>query len=282
MRLSMRIANTLVMEKPDIVNIDRGKYGKCNICLQKKKLTWEHVVPQAALFYDDLVLKSIHQQIHGKQIDYRPRISQNGLKLRTVCKECNSKLGRELDPALIDFLKTVKNFGESHRAFNPTISIRCQPNAIIRAVLGHLLASKYHLEFSEFDEIARKIIFDYEQPIPNNFNLFYWAYPYKNIAAYRDVIMLSQRGDFGAVSNFQILKCYPVSFLFTDTDKYENLLSLKSYNSESPEKVNHIPLNLFEKHAPNWPESIGVDNIFVIGQAGASSITGIQKKDLNT
>ena len=270
------------MKKLDIVNIDRGEIGICNICLQKKRLTWEHIVPQAALFYDDLVLTSIHQHIHGNQLKFRPRISQSGLKLRTVCKDCNSKMGRELDPALIHFLKTVKNFGESHLVFNPTILIRCKPNAIIRAVLGHLLASKYHLEFSDFDALARRIIFDYKQPIPNNLNLFYWAYPYKNIAAYRDIIMLSQRGDFGSVTIFQILKCYPVSFLFTDLDNYENLLSLKKFNSVSPEKIESIPLKIFKNYTPNWPESVGVDNILTIGQAGASSIIGTQKKDLNT
>lgn len=270
------------MNKPLKVEIDRGDFGFCNICLRHKKLSWEHVVPQAALFYDELVLTSLKQRIHGKLVDYRQRFSQNGLKLRTVCSGCNSRLGRELDPALIDFLRTVKNYAETKLLYNSVLSINCRPNAIIRAVIGHLIAAKFHVEYSEFDEVGRELLFDYSKPIPDNLNVFYWAYPFKNIGAFRDVIMLSERGNFNSTSVFQILKCYPVSFLVTDVKEYSDLFPLWGFNSMKPTKTAIIPLNLFAHHPPDWPESVDEDNILAVGQAGECSITGMQKKDRYT
>jgi hypothetical protein len=267
------------MDRPIYVNIDRGKHGRCGICLKRKELSWDHILPNKGVHYDELVLHSIHQVVNGELIKFRPRLSQDGLKLRTICRDCNSKLGSRYDHALIEFVDTIKLYGESNIYFQGEKSITCKPNAIIRSILGHLIAAKLEIDFSEYENSMRRHVFNENIPIPESLNVFYWAYPYKNLAVIRDTIMLKQKSQFGEVTGFQIYMFYPVAFLVTDLNQYENLKSLSSFNSLPPEKEAKIKINLNEQKDPYWPFKTD-DDIIVLGQAAHNSILGTERINL--
>lgn len=268
--------------KPNLVKVDRGEFGRCNICLKKKKLSWEHIIPSSAFYYDDIKLKTINQHLHGDQIKYQTRLSQNGVKLRTVCSECNSEIGYRFDRSLIEVLDQVKELGESNRTLPNTVHVKCRPNALIRSLIAHLLAAKIEIDFSVFENVSRKFVCDLDKQIPDSINVFYWAYPYKNVSIIRDVLMLKERGNFQqGVSLFQIFKCYPLAFLVTDLNGYEGLQSLNDYKNMDIEEEINLPVKLFEERAPTWPENTD-NNIITLGQAALNSVTAIQRKDENT
>lgn len=271
------------MIKPVYVNIDRGRVGKCNICLEEKELTWEHIIPEAATFYNELVLFSVNQILNKKAIEFKPRFSQNGIKLRTVCGECNNRIGSLFDTSLIKFFTEFKNQAELKKRHTSKIHIRTEPNSIMRALLGHLLAAKYELDFTDFDKEARNCLFNLEDPIPNSLNFFYWPYPYKNLAIYRDFMMNSQNGNPLDFSIFQIYMVYPISFIVTDLDSYAGLKSLNNFKSNQITDTFEIEVDLMDiKKNPRWPRVVDTSNMLILGQGAVNSIEGTERINIKT
>src|SRR4051812_3967694 len=81
--------------------------GYCNICCLPSKLTWDHVPPQGSTTLRRAETNSLidifrktsdgqrakyHLQ-EGKELPKtRGRITQNGVKFKTLCSVCNNKL----------------------------------------------------------------------------------------------------------------------------------------------------------------------------------------------
>lgn len=114
----------------------------------------------------------------------------------------------------------ANKFLTSKLEFPDIISIETKPNRLIRAVLGHLLATKNEIDDFHFDEKVREIIFDVNKPIPADINVFYWIYPYKLTIIIRDILMPSVRGKYDDFGLFQIFKYYPIAYLVTDKKEY--------------------------------------------------------------
>lgn len=64
----------------------REKIGECTICRQTRQLTWDHIPPQVAGNVDPVMLVSAMTAITGHAQEDRPLISQNGYKVRSICK----------------------------------------------------------------------------------------------------------------------------------------------------------------------------------------------------
>jgi hypothetical protein len=87
--------------------------GYCNICNQQAILTWDHVPPKGSIKLTPVEIRAFLDTIgesdgipveyygdysHRRQFHQR-RFSQNGVKYRSICAECNNKrLGARYDP----------------------------------------------------------------------------------------------------------------------------------------------------------------------------------------
>jgi len=247
-------------------------YGVCRICGKYKKLSDDHVPPQGGVKIESVEIKKAFD-IFSKQIgENKYFISQNGVKFTTLCECCNSRLGREFDTTLNLFSKDICKFLNSKLELLGSYSISTKPNKLIRAVLGHLLASNVTDEISEFDEKVREFLFDETKPIPDDINVFYWIYPYKLTIIIRDILMSAVRGKYDDFGIFQILKYYPIGFLVTNKTSYQNLSSLSIFNSISPNEVRNINIRINELKHWKWPEKIDNGNAILIGETGSKGI----------
>jgi hypothetical protein len=113
----------------------------CNICQQPRKLSDDHVPPQACPTAKSRVISKLLYEMVGDR-SFRPRISQSYVYYKTICSECNNNLGSKYDLALSEFSKKVQSFVESSIALPDLFEVECYPNAILRSILGHLLAAK--------------------------------------------------------------------------------------------------------------------------------------------
>src|SRR6056297_3557589 len=86
-----------------ITKCKREKVSQCNICKKVKALSWDHVPPKGGISLTSVEQETVFQRltINGEKRKYT--ISQNGVKFRTICKECNEKIGSKYDPVLNDF-----------------------------------------------------------------------------------------------------------------------------------------------------------------------------------
>lgn len=247
----------------------REKHGKCNICPNEEKLTYDHVPPK-----NSTVIKVVEQETIFAKLTQKERkinISQNGVKFRTLCSVCNNhRLGIELDPVLNDFSQSIFMFLKSNLFLPKYIEIETRPAALVRAVIGHILAAKIEIDNSEDENLMRRFFLNHIETIPNEINIFYWIYPYEHTVVIRDIAMPSVRGKYKDIGIFSVLKYFPMAFLVTNLTEYNNLPSLTYHRTIGFEEKRKITINLQHVMPLDWPENVAINN-FIIGGASLSS-----------
>jgi len=192
----------------------------------------------------------------------KPKISQNGVKYRFICSDCNSKLGGLYDSVLNDFAISIGRFFKSNLYFPATIKIKTKPKAIIKSILGHLVSAKKEIDNTLLDGKIREYIFNDSAELPDDINIFYWIYPYDCVVIMRDFIMPAKRnGDFRTSGIFQIIKYFPIAYLVTNLKEYEGLPELTKYRNCNINDEVEVPIFLKRIEDYNWPEKVEDSNI---------------------
>lgn len=248
----------------------RNKTDQCNMCLEEKDLTWDHVPPQGCGNSSHTEIKSAFELLTSKtSVKPMPQSvfpSQNGIKYRTLCKDCHEPLSK-MDIELKDFSSNLSRYLSSELILPESTTLKVRPKKIILSLLGHLLAAKVTVENIVFDVMVRDVFLN-SKPIPDNLNIFYWIHPYPETVIMRDFGMPSVRGDFSKqMGFFQLIKYYPIAFLISDVEKYANLPSLKKFNLLEEDDEEDILINFANLPDVNWPERVDNGN-FIFGGSG--------------
>lgn len=257
--------------------VRREKRGPCNLCRVESKLTWDHVPPQGALELSAVEMRTVLQAFTGDDAS-RFRISQNGVKYRTLCKTCNERLGKEFDPVLNNLSRDVGRHLRSPLILPEIVKINTKPQRLIRAILGHLIAAKTELDEVDFDRDVGRVLFDKESAIPPDVHIFYWLHPYPIQVVLRDVLMPARRGDFSSFMFCHVLKYFPVAFLIANVAQYEGLPSLTRWRDTQWDDEVELRFSLSNIRGPHWPEEPADGNILFGGQAAQSSVIGTPRK----
>ncbi|MGE0156174.1 MAG: hypothetical protein AB7T17_04015 [Geobacter sp.] len=255
------------------VKTKREKSGKCNLCTRDADLSWDHVPPKGGIELTPVEMETVFQVFSGDPKKRKLSESQNGVKFRSICQECNSLLGHTYDPIINEFAISVGRYINSGLQFPQVVSHKTRPAALMRGILGHLIAAKADFEEVLFDVQVRDFFFDTTLPIPEQIHIFYWLYPYSQIVVMRDFVMPAVRGNFNDMGFFQVLKYFPVAFLITDKKSYGGLLELTQYRNLSLTDEVEIPIQLDRIEHPYWPEMVDEGNILVGGKSLQSSIS---------
>ena len=244
----------------------------------EENLSVDHVPPKVCPPIQSRVInKLLYQMTEDK--GFKPRESQNGVWYQTICRECNSKLGSEFDPALGDLCSKIERLINSQSSLPNSLTIKCHPNAVMKSVLGHLLAAKTQTDKVVIDQLTRECILNSKLPIPPDIHIFYWIYPYETTIILRDFAMPAKRGVLNTTGSFNMIKFYPIAFLITyKLSQYENLLNLDRFNRLSPQDEADIELRLNPVRKMTWPEECkGLENYLMLGKAAEDSVFSTPK-----
>ncbi|MEK5376543.1 hypothetical protein [Paenibacillus sp. FSL P2-0173] len=247
------------------VKFKRDEVDICNICLQKKKLSWDHIPPKGGIELSEVEQWNVMQHMVGPtDTKYIP--SQNGVKFRTLCQQCNnSLLGAKYDPILNSFAEEIGQYLKSSLTIPAVIRFKTKPVMIVKAVLGHLLAAKGNLSYSNQDKAFREYILNSETAVPNGYKVFYWVYPYNNVKIMQDFSMMKVIGpESGKHGMFSMLKYFPIAYLVTDLNEYEGLDELTQYCTSSHDTEVEIPVRVSNLRGQKWPE-INKDSMLLAG-----------------
>lgn len=259
----------------------REKVGRCNICTQEKSLSWDHVPPKGGIELTAVEMETVFQVFTHEPGKRQLQESQQGVKFRTICAECNSLLGHKYDPVLNDFSISVGRYLKSVLTFPSIINLRTRPGALMRGLLGHLIAAKTDFDETVFDEQVREYFFDEWKSVPTGIHLFYWLYPYIQTVIMRDFAMPAVRGNFGRGAGvFHTLKYFPIAYLVTNLSKYEGLFELTQYRNLGSDDETEIPIQLNRIEHPFWPEMVDDGNILLGSKSGASSVSARPRRRL--
>lgn len=246
-------------------------------------LTDDHVPPKGTLKVSQVDLLHIIDYLStdrpkGK-IKYRH--CQNGVSFRSLCATCNSGLlGAKYDPALLHFANSVTVFLKSriHHPQRPKITI--QPGFVARAVIGHLFA--VGLERTERTPLltaAADFILNDTLSLPDDINVHYWVYPYRNQVALRDATLLTDF--FGSPPIvFWCLKFFPLGFMVTWANKQTHKIphpSLRDYMINAGSHSADVPLYLDRIPSERWPEAPGNTEAVMLGDAAIGAIPRVHK-----
>lgn len=248
----------------------RERIGNCRICSSKNvELSWDHVPPKGAIELTEVEIRNIVNAFVRGAVNQRPEFSQNGLKLRTICADCNSLLGKAYDPALIDFSLAMSRVLRSRLTFPEILHIRGQPNLIAKSIFGHLMAANLTGEDDGFDSAMRPVVLDVDHPIPEDIHIFYWIHPYDHQVTLPNFVMPAVKGRFDKPGTFSVLKFFPLGFAVSDQSEYLDLQELTRWTSEQASVERDLLVRLSE-HSDNpfWPEWPG-DNGYLVPGASA-------------
>lgn len=241
-------------------------------------MTWDHVPPQGGIELKPVEQQLVFDRLTAGAKDRVFTISQNGVKFRTICANCNNFwLGKKYDPALNEFTLTTGRLLQTTIHLPPLINVRARPTAITRAILGHLLAAKTQIDDVVTDREIRSFFFEEDAPIPDSIHIFYWIYPYTSIVIVRDIAMPAERGRFGESGFFSILKYFPIAYLVTDLQSYEGLAELTTFRDLKSSEFADIPIPLQRIKHPAWPEMVDDHNFVMGGISLQSSIYATPK-----
>ncbi|HEY0772367.1 MAG TPA: hypothetical protein VGD31_18735 [Sphingobacteriaceae bacterium] len=153
--------------------------------------------------------------------------------------------------------------------------------SLIRAILGHLLATKVDLDHASMDRDIRSFFLDESLPVPSDIHFFYWIYPYNQTVIVRDISMPSTHGlprSGGGFGIFNIFKYFPIAYAITDLPQYEGLEELTQFRSLKPVDEVEIPIRLNSIKSSTWPENTENDNIILTTTGTSSSFIAVPRR----
>lgn len=225
----------------------------CNICRQTvQKLSDDHVPPKGT-FKPGTIRVHCYPESHQGEI-HRTHISHNGLKFRTICSSCNNNLGSMYDVHLKKFLNRLSSALSSPLILPNPLMIKGHPTAIIKAIMGHILAAKTDVCNGDADKATRDYLFNDNAILPSSIRLFCWYYPYGG------TIIATDRIDADLINCgsvwYSVIKYYPLAFLLMSNGNGmsdPNVTELTKYNHNNEQEEIDIPIYL-HKFPIDYPE----------------------------
>lgn len=109
------------------------KAGHCNICGSHGQLTEDHIPPKGALRITQMEMVHLIQVLSAPGSMSRGRLSQDGVKFRTLCGRCNNDLlGSRYDPELIRLVNSVGTILKSSLQLPPRMNVPVVPQKVMR------------------------------------------------------------------------------------------------------------------------------------------------------
>lgn len=241
----------------------RNKIDICNICREEKLLSWDHVPPKGGIILSSVEINNLYGYFEINKPT--SKISQNGVKYRTICSVCNSKVGSEFDPTLNDLNKRIIQILQPDKPTlvkNP-IKLKTKPIRLMKAVLEHILSAKLNIDNTLPDKKIRESLFKTNE-IPSDINIYYWFYPYDITIILRDIALPVKTGDFSKCTFASLIKYFPLAFIITDSQEFRGLKNLTQYRDLGIDDEVEIEIYIDKFKVSDWPERVDENNILFL------------------
>lgn len=251
--------------------ITRGpKIGTCNICGAHGPLTEDHTPPKGSVRATQVEMHHIANILSAEKPGVHGRVSQNGVKFRTLCGSCNSSLlGANYDVAFNDFSQKVASYLKTTVALPNTMYVRGKPQKIIRSLLGHLSAlgiDRY--KKGAHTEVIRDYFLDQSQALPNCMDIYYWIYPYRIQVLVRDAVLRNLKVQETAY--IWLMKFFPLAFLIVwdhpNGYDYPQFPNLAHWGRLGIEDEVELPIQLSVVPHERWPEAPEEHSFLIYGE----------------
>ncbi len=252
----------------------RQKFGECTICRQHRELTWDHIPPKVAGNVNPMVLVSALTALSGTPQEDRHALSQNGYKIRSICKVCNETIGREYDPVIGSLCGAINRYLASPLTLPAGATFDTIPARLLRGLLAHILAAKLSPTPGILDQHIRDYLADHTSSLHPDWHLYYWLYPYPSISVFRDFATMLPTPSGRGVAFCSVMKFPPLAMLLTDAKHFHDQPDLTTLSHFAIDDPGRIHLRFSHVHPAEWPEGTQYSGFIVSGQSTAQSLHG--------
>ena len=251
------------------------KVGRCNLCGTEGPLTQDHIPPKEVTRLGQVAMMKIIDLLSLEHPKKSTRISQDGVKYRTLCKKCNNeRLGLGYDPTLILLTESVRACLESSLRLPDRIRIQTKPNRLVRSVVGHLLAQGVNqFRAGTSTERLTDYFLDEKLTFPEELKLYYWPYPYNDQVIIKGAGLSPYFWDSFAV--FWLLKFFPICFFIVHDQPAEWRVPFQRLDTTLTNNIDdELPILVdFTKLPPQrWPEAPSPTGMVLHGDGSTGAI----------
>jgi hypothetical protein len=234
-----------------------GSRGACALCKKYEDLTQSHIFPRAV--GNNVLFKAYGYGTTstGQSEKLAARRFPSGVSFRTLCRDCNSKLGGSEDKEIVSFFAKVSADLRAKSLILPSpLQYTVKPNKIIRAVLAYLAIANDRSAPSAFDNEVRSVFLGKKHLRDLTFRVFYWPYNGKWLTIIKDVFV--SHYFFKDPIWMQVAKFKPIGFAITDSKTLFKLPCINDYVTDHDEQERTIPLFLDQRESDiHWPANPG-------------------------
>lgn len=222
----------------------------CNICKKESpsKLSYDHIPPKGGVNITDMLIGNYNN--FSAEFELPKQTSQNGIKFRTLCRDCNSMLSK-YDRPFNDLMNSASYIVKCPFILPKTILLKTYPTRVIKSLLAHLLSAKTGFCDMATDKIIRDFILNRENVLSKNIRIFVWFFPYNITIIKNDLFQIKD----GIRVHYSILKSYPLAYAVSFDNKVLcNTTEITSYNTNNDEHEAEIKMYL-HTFTPLYPEN---------------------------
>lgn len=233
--------------------------GYCRLCGKYQSLTKDHFPPQNTGNSGHVYIYSQSTQI----------LSQNGMKFKTLCQECNGELLAGLDGEQKEMVVGFSTFGKDLRIYNAKyIGLMLDTHRLLRSVLGHYIGTCFGdevqdelqrpLSYSPFYEEIRKFVLGEIEHL-EIVEVYYWYYPYDEtrISQFQAFMPLFAKGSMEPVFG-GVVKYFPIAFWIIDKSISKLLPMVQLMTPTKEKKLLRVRADVrMDSRYPEFPDSQG-------------------------
>ncbi len=153
-----------------------GTHGPCALCRRYSKLTDDHIPPESVGNFGRWEARSYLAASTANQDLLYGRRFNGGVRFRTLCADCNNRLGATEDKTVAAFFESIRKLIESPIILTSTLKVTTKPNQLYKGLLAHLVAANDNGIPNSFDVEARELFWGRRPLLSSTWSLFYWIF----------------------------------------------------------------------------------------------------------
>ena len=230
--------------------------GYCRICGDFSRLTVDHIPPKACGNALPVEVEFFHKK----------KTIQRGLSAKTICGKCNNeRLGAMYDNELVRIYREMDLYYQTSLYLGSRfVRLNVDTVSLVKSAIGHILAAnfsdKIKLQRLLSEPLSDEGIFDEYRDYflgrsnqLENFDVYYWYYPFKNIK------LIPYYGfvpDYFGTGNYPVFgtlfKFFPIALFFLHKPSSKSLLKFPTIPTDH--QLPFLQVDMRREVHELWPD----------------------------